>query len=79
MAYTTATASDISTTTAATVLTNVKSAITQPATDRATASVNVTRLQFTNEQLGVLRDNLSAANSRIKDVDAAEEITRFAR
>jgi flagellin len=32
-----------------------------------------------DEQLGVLRDNLSAANSRIKDVDVAEESTNFAR
>jgi flagellin len=79
-AYTTATASGISTTaTAATALTNVKAAITQLATDRATVGANVSRLQYTNEQLGVLRDNLSAANSRIKDVDVAEESTRFAR
>lgn len=79
-AYTTATASTISTTTtAATALTNVKAAISQLATDRATVGANVTRLQFTSEQLGVLRDNLSAANSRIKDVDVAEESTRFAR
>jgi len=27
----------------------------------------------------VLRDNLAAANSRIKDVDVAEESTQFAR
>jgi hypothetical protein len=27
----------------------------------------------------VLKDNLSAANSRIKDVDVAEESTKFAR
>ena len=79
-AYTTATASSISTTAAAaTALTNVKAAITQLATDRATVGANVTRLQFTGEQLGVLRDNLAAANSRIKDVDVAEESTRFAR
>lgn len=79
-AYTTATASSISTTTgAATALDNVKAAITQLATDRATVGANVSRLQFTNEQLGVLRDNLSAANSRIKDTDVAEESTRFAR
>jgi flagellin len=30
-------------------------------------------------QLGVLQTNLSAANSRIKDVDVAEESTQFAR
>ena len=72
--YTTATAGDISTTTgAATALTNVKLAITQLATDRATVGANVTRLSYTNEQLSILRENLSAANSRIKDVDVAEE------
>lgn len=40
---------------------------------------NVSRLAFTGEQLGVLRDNLSAANSRIKDTDVAYESTQFAR
>jgi flagellin len=64
---------------AATALTNVKNAITQLATDRAQIGANIARLNFTNEQLGVLRDNLSSANSRIKDVDVAEESTRFAR
>ena len=79
-AYTDATGSTISTTaTAATALTNVRAAITQLATDRATVGANVTRLSFTSDQLGILRDNLSAANSRIKDVDVAEESTRFAR
>lgn len=34
---------------------------------------------YTSEQLGVLRDDLSAANSRIKDVDVADESTQFAR
>ena len=78
--YTTATASTISTTsTAATALTNVKAAITQLATDRATVGANVSRLNSTHDQLGVLSDNLSAANSRIKDVDVAEESTKFAK
>ncbi len=36
-------------------------------------------LTYTSEQLGVLKDNLAAANSRIKDVDVAEESTQFAR
>ena len=79
-AYTDATTGDISTTGgAATALTDVKAAITQLATDRATVGANITRLSFTNEQLSVLRENLSAANSRIKDVDVAEESTQFAR
>ncbi len=78
--YTDATGGDISTTSgAATALTDVKAAITQLATDRATVGSNVARLNYTNEQLGVLRDNLSAANSRIKDVDVADESTQFAR
>jgi len=78
--YTTATAGDVSTTAgAATALTNVKAAITQLATDRATVGANVTRLSYTSEQLSILRENLGAANSRIKDVDVAEESTQFAR
>jgi flagellin len=40
---------------------------------------NVSRLNFTSEQLAILKDNLSAANSRIKDVNVAEESTLFAR
>ena len=78
--YTTATAGDVSTAAGAvTALTNVKAAITQLATDRATVGANITRLSYTNEQLSILRENLSAANSRIKDVDVAEESTQFAR
>jgi len=57
----------------------VKAAITQLATDRATVGANISRLTSTSEQLDVLKDNLSAANSRIKDVDVAEESTNFAR
>jgi flagellin len=57
----------------------VKAAIDTLATDRATVGANISRLNFTSEQLGVLKDNLSAANSRIKDVDVAAESTNFAR
>jgi len=80
-AYTGATTSgDITTTsTASTALTNVKAAINQLASDRATIGANVARLNSTSEQLGVLKTNLSAANSRIKDVDVADESTQYAR
>src|SRR5205823_14391706 len=79
-AYSTATGGSVATTGgAATALTNVKAAITQLATDRATIGASITRLTFTSEQLGVLKDNLSAANSRIKDVDVADESTQYAR
>jgi flagellin len=78
--YTTATAGDISTTTGAvSALADVQAAIEQLATDRASVGSNVARLQYYAEQLGVLKDNLTAANSRIKDVDVAEESTQFAR
>jgi flagellin len=40
---------------------------------------NLTCLNRTAEQLALVRDNLSAANSRIQDVDVAEESTRYAR
>jgi len=64
---------------ASTALTAVKNAISQLASDRSLIGANIVRLTNTNEQLGVLRDNMSAANSRIKDVDVAEESTQFAR
>ncbi len=71
---------DISTASgAASALTTVKSALSQLATDRATVGATIARLNMTVEQLGTLKDNLSAANSRIKDVDVAEESTQFAR
>ena len=79
-AYSAATAGNIATTTgASTALTNVKSAITQLATDRATVGANVARLNHTSDQLSILKDSLANANSRIKDVDVADESTQFAR
>ncbi len=79
-AYATATAGNVSTTAAAvTALANVKLAIAQLATDRATVGANSTRLNFTSDQLAVLKQNLQAATSRITDVDIAEESTQYAR
>jgi flagellin len=78
-AYTGATAADISTTTGAvSALTAVTSAITQLATDRATVGANEERLTYTGDELGVLQDNLTAANSQITDVDVATESTKYA-
>ena len=80
-AYTGATTgTDISTTAgAATALTAVEAAITQLSTDRANVGANEQRLTFTSQQLGVLQNNLSAANSQIMDVDVAAESTQFAK
>jgi flagellin len=78
-AYTTATAADISTTTGAvSALTTVTAAITQLATDRATVGANEERLTYTGDELGVLQDNLTAANSQLTDVDVATESTKYA-
>jgi flagellin len=79
-AYTTATASTVTTTAnAQAALTNVKAAITQLAGDRANIGANISVLTSYSEEMGVLKDNLAAANSRIKDVDVAEESAQYAR
>jgi flagellin len=79
-AYTAATAADVSTTTGAVAaLTAVTSAITQLATDRATVGANEERLTYTGDELGVLQDNLTAANSQLTDVDVATESTSYAK
>jgi flagellin len=79
-AYTDATSATVDSITNATnALTDVKAAIVQLATDRANVGANVSVLSSYSAQLGVLKDNLTAANSRIKDVDVADESTQFAR
>jgi len=78
--YTAISASDISTTAnAATALDAVTGALDTLAGDRAQVGANIVRLSSTSDQLAVLKNNLSAANSRIKDVDVAKESTEFAR
>ena len=64
---------------AATALTAVKAAITQLATDRANVGANISTLNSYSDQLGVLKDNITSANSRIKDVDVATESANYAR
>ncbi|MCX8156994.1 MAG: flagellin [Verrucomicrobiae bacterium] len=71
---------DISTSTGAvSALTAVKDAIDQLATDRATVAAGNAHLTYVADRLSILNDNLIASNSRIKDVDVAEESTKFAR
>ena len=79
-AYATATSAAVDTrANAGLALTSVKAAINQLANDRATIGAYQTRLQFTDEQLSVSGENLTAASSRIQDVDVAEESTRYAK
>ena len=58
---------------------NYNLAFTSLATDRATIGAYQSRMNFTSEQLTVSKENLSAASSRIQDVDVAEESTQYAR
>jgi flagellin len=78
--YKTATADNLLTTVAAfSALNDVKKAITQLASDRATIGANMSVLTLYGDNLSVLRDNISAANSRIQDVDVARESIQFAK
>jgi len=78
--YTTATGSTIDTVShAQSALTNVKAAINQLASDRANIGSNIESLGYYNDQLGSLSNNLSAAKSRITDVDVAQESTNYAK
>lgn len=78
--YTTLTSDDLSTIGGAvTALTNVKAAINQLSIDRSSIGAYQTRLNYTAEQLSVSAENLTAASSRIMDVDVAEESTQYAK
>jgi flagellin len=58
---------------------DVKSAINQLAADRAGLGAHIEVLTAYSDQLGTLKNNLSSANSRIMDVDVAQESTRYAK
>jgi flagellin len=60
-------------------LTNITDAIQNVATMRANNGAEQSRLGFASEVLTVSKANLEAANSRIIDVDVAEESTQLAR
>jgi flagellin len=58
---------------------DVKAAINQLAADRAGLGAHIEVLTAYSDQLGTLKNNLSSANSRIMDVDVAQESTRYAK
>jgi len=62
-----------------TTATTVKDAIDALADQRATVGSNISALNSYGDQLSVLKDNLTSADSRIKDVDVADESTQFAK
>lgn len=69
----------LSATAAGAALGLVRTAINQVASDRATIGAYQSRLNFTAEQITISKENLTAASSRIQDVDVAEESTQYAR
>ncbi|WP_223065953.1 flagellin [Paenibacillus caui] len=57
----------------------IESAINTVSTNRAALGAYQNRLEHTINSLGVTSENLSAANSRIKDADMATEMTAFTK
>jgi flagellin len=79
-AYTNATSATVDTVAnAQAALTKVKAAINQLSTDRAGVGAYQARLNYSADQLTITQENLTAASSRIKDVDVAQESTAYAR
>ena len=60
-------------------LIQIKESLDSLGYSRADVGANITRLKSTADSVANLNENLTAANSRIKDVDVAEETTKFAR
>jgi flagellin len=58
---------------------NLTTAISNVAGLRATSGATSSRLQFSSDFLATSKTNLQAANSRIMDVDIAEEVTNYAK
>ena len=77
--YTGLTSAITNTVSAAAALSNIQTAIQNLADMRANVGAHIQRLNMTDEQVAVYNENLSAAASRIKDVDVAEESTRYAK
>ena len=77
--YTAATSHITDVASSAQALSNIQTAIQNLADMRAKVGANIQRLNMTDDQVNILNENLSSANSRIKDIDVASETTEFAR
>lgn len=60
-------------------LDDLKQAIDVQAIARAQLGANIQTLTYYHDQMADLKNNLSAANSRITDVDVAQESTNYAK
>jgi flagellin len=77
--YNSSTSAITTTGSAASALSNIQTSIQNLADMRARVGANIQRLNLTDQAVNILNENLSAANSRIKDVDVANESTAYAR
>lgn len=64
---------------ASAALSTIKTAIGTVSTNRAALGAYQNRLEHTINNLGTTSENLSAANSRIRDVDMAAEMSQFTK
>ena len=64
---------------ASTYVTNITNLISHLTSTQSYVGSNISRLQNVSDQLASYGENLSAANSRIVDVDVAEESSNYAR
>lgn len=60
-------------------LASIDAAISNVASIRSAYGATQNRLDYTLQNLGLYRENLSASLSRIRDVDVAEEMSRFTK
>ena len=71
--------SDLTKTNGASYVTNINNLINDLAGTRAYVGANMSRLNMVSSQLAVYGENLSAANSRIEDIDIARETANFSK
>ena len=77
--YNTSSSTIVSTASSGEALSNIQTAIQNLADMRAKVGANIQRLNMTDDQVTIMNENLASANSRIKDINVAEETTEFAR
>ncbi|WP_278252112.1 flagellin [Deferrivibrio essentukiensis] len=58
---------------------DIDNALTQVVTIRATIGAQINRLEHTIANLSVAHENMTASESRIRDLDMAEEMSQFTR
>ena len=65
--------------TSSNAVSTLKTAVENVAAHRAKVGANIQRLQYTQEQVSILNENLQSSVSRIKAIDVAGESAQYAR